>query len=292
MGVGLGLTLGGAAAVIGGSILSSNSASKKRRELERNYKRWLPDIGRYQRDWFSDMEAFAPRANTLAEQQAQAARTLAWNQREQDLPGYRQAVTDSFSAISPLLRGELPPSVLANFQRAGGASTVGLGMGGSNFGALNTGLFGARGSLGAMQTGQGLLGGLLSSLPTYQSPSAMNFLSQLMTPLQRTQTQLNVRGQNLGIASQLAQMDTSSDVLGQGLSSLGGMLMGGGIGGMGGMGGGGGASGLAGAGQISSLGYQVPSNYFGLSQGMQSQYTGGIQRAYDVNRTLGPGYFE
>jgi hypothetical protein len=229
----------GAGLIAGGGMMSSSGAKKRGNQLQSYMDKYLPNMSVNQRDYFNDLVNYSPQANKLARDQAGDARDLAWDMREQDLPGYRQMVNDSLGQISPLLRGELPPSVMANFQRAGGASTVGLGMGGSSFGALNTGLFGARGSLGAMQTGQGLLSGLMSTLPQYQSPSAMSFLSQIMTPAQRTQSQLQVRGQNLGLASQIAGIPTSGETMGGAMGQIGGLMLGGAMGGGGGgMGGG------------------------------------------------------
>jgi hypothetical protein len=60
-----------------------------------------------------------------------------------------------------------------------------------------------------------------------------------MTPLQRTQTQLQVRGQNFGLIGQRAGMETAGGIAGNTMGQIGGMLMGGSMGGMGGMMGGG-----------------------------------------------------
>jgi hypothetical protein len=180
----------------------------------------------------------------------------------------------AMDSITPLLAGELPPSVLAAFKSAGGASTVGLGMGGSGFGFLNTGLFGARGSLGAMQTGFGLLPALMSTLPNINSPSSAAFLQSIMTPAQRVQTQLQIRQQNLGIESQLAGMPTSKEVWGQSLQEAGGALAGGAM--TAGMGGGFGGGG--GGGSFGSFNYGGGMNSGGFSGGGPTggwNYSGG-----------------
>jgi hypothetical protein len=233
---------------IGGTAMGASSAKKKRAELTQALGSWLPDTGKYQTDWFADMQKFMRPSTELARQTTEATTDISMGARERQLPGFGQASADALASISPLLRGELPKGVMDAFTRAGGASTVGAGFGGSDFGALNTGLFGARGALGGMQTGLGLLQSLVSSMPQVQVTSPTSFLSQIMSPLQRTQTQLSIRGQNMGVASQLAGMDTSNDVWGGFMNNLGGTLMGAGLSGMGG-GSGGGFGSFSGTGQ-------------------------------------------
>jgi hypothetical protein len=237
----------GAVMGIGGAALSAGEAGKKRGQLKEAQGMWLPNIDQYTNDYFAQLMQRTPDAKKVADAtyDADLSRQLAG--REKALPGTQDALTGAMGALAPLLRGELPPSVMQAFQRAGGASTAGLGFGGSGFGFLNTGLFGARGSLGAMQTGFGLLPALMSTLPQVNSPGTAAFLQSIMTPAQRTQTQLQIRGQNLGIESQLAGMPTSKEVWGQSLQEAGGALAGGAMtagmgGGFGGMGGGGGGN--------------------------------------------------
>jgi hypothetical protein len=159
--------------------------------------------------------------------------------REKALPGITKTTQGALDAIAPLLKGELPPAVLEAYARAGGASTVGSGFGGSQFGFLNTGLFGARGALGAMQQGFGLLPALMSTLPNVNSPSTAAFLESIMTPAQRVQTQLQVRGQNIQSKIALTGLPSSGEVWGSGMQQVGGAMLGGAVSGGGGAGGGG-----------------------------------------------------
>lgn len=230
---------------IGGAALSAGEANKKRGELRSAQEKWLPNIDEYTNKYFNDLLGYSDEATKLADTVAEGDMARSLRLRETALPGVGKATMGALDAIAPLLRGELPASAMAAFQRAGGASTAGLGMGGSGFGFLNTGMFGARGALGAMQTGFGLLPALMSTLPHINSPSSAAFLQSIMTPAQRTQSQLQIRGQNLGIESQVAGMPTSKEVWGQSLQEAGGALAGAGMtagmgGGFGGMGGGGG----------------------------------------------------
>lgn len=233
-------TVAGLGFGIAGTAMSASAANKRRKSLAGVYDRWLPDIDQYTDRYFADLLKFSPQAERLATDVAMSDLERATAIREKQLPGFTEGTQSAFQSLLPLLRGELPQSVLEAFQSAGGASSVGLGFGGSQFGALNQGLFGARGALGAMQTGYGLLPALLSSLPNINSPSTAAFLESIMTPAQRTQTQLSVRAQNIGVAQQIAGMPTGKDVWGGFLQETGGMLAGAGVSGMGqGFGGGG-----------------------------------------------------
>lgn len=231
----------GAALIGGGAAMKGSAASKKLKALREAEDMWLPESpATYGRDYFSEVMGFAPEATKLADQIGEGDMARALRMREQALPGIGKATGGAVEALAPLLRAELPDSVMQAFQRAGGASTVGLGMGGSGFGFLNTGLFGARGALGAMQTGFGLLPALMSTLPNVNSPGASAFLQAIMTPAQRTQAALQFRQQQLGLRGIASGMQTSGDVWGGTMSQVGGLLLGGAMGGgMGGMGGGG-----------------------------------------------------
>lgn len=240
MGVAALAAIAGIGLMAGGAASKSSAASKKLKALREAEDMWLPDTpGGYASDFFSEMEGYAPKAGKLADEIAEGDMARALRMREQALPGIGKATGGAVAALAPLLRGELPDSVMQAFQRAGGASTVGLGMGGSGFGFLNTGLFGARGALGAMQTGFGLLPALMSTLPNVNSPGASAFLQAIMTPAQRTQAALQFRQQQLGLRGIASGMQTSGDIWGGTMSQAGGILLGGAMGGgMGGMGGG------------------------------------------------------
>lgn len=210
-----------------GMGLGASAADKRRDEYQASLDKWLPNTNVYQQDWFKDMGNYLPEATKLSKDMGAAEQDAFLANRERAMPGFTKGIQDASAALFPLLKGELPKGVMEGFARAGGASTNSLGFGGSPFGALNTGLFGARGSLGAMQTGFGLLPSLMSTLPNLQQTSVASILGQgIMNPLQRTQTQLQIRGQNLGVAGNLAQMPTGLDMWGQGLTSMGGQIMG------------------------------------------------------------------
>lgn len=222
--------------------MGASAAGKKRKQLAEAENYWLPDIDRYTQQYFDQLKGYTPKAAELADMTADADFKRATRLREAALPGITEGTKRAGEALFPLLRGELPPSILDAYTRAGAANSVGTGFGGSGFGFLNTGLFGARGALGAMQTGYGLLPALMASLPNINSPSTATFLEAIMTPAQRTQTQMQIRGQNLGLRQAVAGMPTSGEVWGQGMQQMGGVLLGGAMGGGGGMMGGGGSS--------------------------------------------------
>jgi hypothetical protein len=227
--------------------MSAHSNDKKIKDLKAKYGEWLPDIGKYQQDYFGDLEQYLPKAEKLSRDVSESDLSTALALRERATPGITEGLRRSGDSLFALMRGELPDSVLDAYSRAGGAASIGSGLRGDvNF--LNQGLFGARGALGGMQLGYNLLPAFLGAQPNVNVTSPMSFLSQLVNPTQRTNTQLSVRGQNLGIASKVAGMPTGGDAWASFLSSTGGALTGAGMMGMGGMGGGGGSGAGAGAG--------------------------------------------
>lgn len=250
----------GAGLIAGGSASSASGAKKKRNELQAAQDRWLPNIDKYTDDYFADLVDYTDDADKLADTVATQDTERAMAIQEQAMPGMAEGRKRAFDALMPLLRGELPPSVMDAFMRSGAASSVGSGFGGSGFGFVNQGLFGAKGALGAMQAGYGLLPALMSTLPQVNSPSTASFLQAIMSPAQRTQTQMQIRAQNMTNAAQLAGLQTGSEVWGSSMQQVGGALLGGAVGmggggaggmsmmGMGGGGGGGSPSGGTGMG--------------------------------------------
>jgi hypothetical protein len=243
---------------VGGTVLNASSASKKRKQLLADQERWLPNIPLYHKQYFEDLERYRPEAEELARDIGESDLDLALNLRERATPGITEGLRRSGDSIFSLMRGELPDSVMDAYSRAGGAASVGSGIRGDmNF--LNQGLFGARGALGAMEFGYGLLPSFLGAAPNIQVPSSMSFLGQVMTPGARTSTQMAVRGQNLGVSSTAAGMPTSAETWGGFMTGVGGMLMGGGMMGMGGGGmGGGGTGSPSSGGGAPSGGYVAP----------------------------------
>lgn len=210
-----------------GMGIGAGAASRRRDEFSQSTGEWLPDVAGNEQGYFGDLSKYLPQAQSISKQVQGADFENEMALRESAAPGYREGLAKAGESLWPLLRGEVPSSLMSAFTRAGGASTVGAGMGGSGYGFLNTGLFGARGALGAMQTGYSLLPILLGSMPHLQGSSTLDFLNQgVMNPLQRTNTQMQVRQQNIGIAGALAGMPTGSDMWAQGLTSMGGQIMG------------------------------------------------------------------
>lgn len=247
----------GAVFRIAGGITGGIAADERRSRYEQFMENlWRPDFNKMTGDYFGDLEQYFPRADKLSQKLRSNEMTQNLALREQALPGFGQATRDAMGSIAPLLRGELPQGVMDSFTRAGGASTVGLGFGGSGFGALNTGLFGARGSLGAIQTGMGLLPTLLSTMPNVSAPSTMGLLSNILNPAQRSAINLQVRAQDIGMENTLESMPTALDSWSAHLNESGAMLMGGGAG-FGGMsgGGGGGFGSFNGGGGMTAGGY-------------------------------------
>lgn len=232
------LAVVGAGIGIAGTAMSASSADKKISKLRSARDKWLPDIDAYTNQYFEDLNQYSGEASDIADTVGMSDVDRALAMRERAAPGFSKVTSSAMDSIIPLLRGELPPGVMDAFMRSGAASSVGSGFGGSGFGAVNQGLFGARGALGAMQTGFGLLPALMSTLPNVNNPSTAMFLQSIMTPAQRTSSQLQIRGQNIAIEQTAAGMPTSGEVWGSFMQETGGAMMGAGM--MGAMGGGGG----------------------------------------------------
>lgn len=231
--IAIGAAVVGAGLIAGGTASSAKGAKKRRNELQAAQDRWLPNIDQYTEDYFNDLVGYTDEADRLADTVASQDTERAMSIQEQAMPGIGEGRKRAFDALMPLLRGELPPAVMDAFMRSGAASSVGSGFGGSGFGFVNQGLFGARGALGAMQTGYGLLPALMSTLPQVNSPSTASFLNAIMSPAQRTQTQMQIRQQNMNNAAQLSGLQTGGEVVGSSMQQVGGMLLGGAVGMMG-----------------------------------------------------------
>jgi len=241
--IAVGATVVGVGMGAAGTALEAGAAGDKRKRLAAAKDQWLPDIEGDISSYYKDMEKYLPSAGRLSSGAAKMDQETLLALRERALPGVGKAQQDQLASILPLLKGELPKGVIDSFMRSGGASSVGSGFGGSGFGFLNQGLFGARGSLGAIQLGSGLLSALLGNAGIPNSPGTAGFLSQITSPGQRTATQMQIRGQNIGIEGQIAGMKTGNEVWGDWLQESGGALMGAGLMGMGAGGGAGGGSG-------------------------------------------------
>lgn len=209
--------------------MSANAQGSKLRRITSAEGNWLPNQPATQANYFSDLSQYLPMASRLAQQVGVSSADNALGIREHELPGYTQGLRSQFNAYNDLAQGKWTPEMLANAQRTGGAGTVGLGMGGSGFGGLNTALFGARSTLGTMEAGQSLLGTLLGSMPQFQTPTPTSFLSSLVTPEQSITNQLQVRNQNVGLEGIAAGVPYGGNVMGNTLGALGGMATGAGL---------------------------------------------------------------
>jgi hypothetical protein len=222
----------GAVLRIAGAITGGIAADQRRGRWEdfmANLKE--PNVAAEEHNYFDDLKQFYDPAAALSKRARQDEMTQDLALREQALPGIAKATQGGMESISALMRGELPQGVMDSFTRAGGASTVGAGMGGSGYGFLNTGLFGARGALGAIQTGMGLLPTLLHTMPNISAPTTMQLLGQLLSPEQRVNLQMQLRQQKIGMEGTLEEMPTALDAWSSHLNESGAMLMGGGMGG-------------------------------------------------------------
>jgi hypothetical protein len=220
----------GAGFRIAGGFLSADAADDRRERWE-NFMNSLPtpDAKKEAQAWFDEMNQFYEPARKLSERAQTDEMAQGLRLREMALPGYGQGLRSAMSGVNSMLQGEFTPGELSTWSRVGGASTAGLGFGGSLFGALNTGLYGVRGARGAMAEGIGLLPTLLSATPQLsQSSSTMGLLGNLLTPMQRVDLQMRLRQQRIGMQMTLEEMPTGQDSWAAHLNESGAMLLGGG----------------------------------------------------------------
>lgn len=234
----------GAAELIGliGAGMQANSNSQKISNVKALAGDWQPAYQQYTDEYFNNLERYQSRASALSDTIGKSELDSALGLREKALPGIGEATQSAAQALFPLLKGELPPEVLRAFNTSGAASSVGGGFGGSGFGFVNQGLFGARGALGAMQAGYSMLGSLLSTMPRINAPSTMSFLNNIITPQQRVGDQLAFRQQQIGIGLAAASMPSGNDAWANYIEGVAGVNAGGGGPNFSSMGGGGGTN--------------------------------------------------
>lgn len=239
---GVALAAVGAGAGAFGASQKSKAAKQKYKLLEDSQNKWLPDISRYQKEYFDDLEKYQGEANRLARSQGQFDLDTALALREHALPGSVEATRNAIQNNLDLAQGKFPSWMTHLFNVSSGANAFGTGFGGSGFGRNLAGLGSLDRAMAYQAQGTSLYQALLGAMPNVAVPTGSYYLNQLMNPQQRTQTQLQVRNQNLGLVSQMAGMPKSGDIWGDYSQSIGGSLfsIGAGMatGGMSGMGGG------------------------------------------------------
>jgi len=212
----LGILTGGA-----GAFLKAGAAGKARDELRSAQEKWLPDTEGDISKYFDDLVKYGSAAAAMNRQVGTSDLETKLALRERAEPGAMGRTQAWGGAIDKLIKGDWNDLV-----HAGGWANAGSGFGGS--GAGNVAQFNT--SRRARLQELGMIPSLLASLRGFETdssaPGAGAFLSQITNPAQRTQTQLNVRSQNLGVAGAVAGMPSGNAVYGQWLSSLGGAAAG------------------------------------------------------------------
>lgn len=227
---------GGIAMGAGGAYMSAQGAKKQTKALLDAQNQWLPNVQGDTQDYFRDLGQYQSSSIDLSRTMNREAMSQAMERREMALPGSMKRLGESAPLVFDLMQGKLPMNEIRNALRSGNANSIGKGIFGET-GDFMTQLFGAGGVLKGMQLGYSLLPSLLGAVPTAPMMSPGAWLEGLMTPAQRTQAQLNVRGQNIGLQTAASGIPNSDQVWGKWLSATGGQMAGAGMSGMGGMGG-------------------------------------------------------
>jgi hypothetical protein len=249
----------GAAALVGGSLMSASAASRQRRDL-RNIANTPPiDIGSVYRDAISsapinELSDFSTQLNVSSS--AELQRLL-----NESIPGYSDIQSQRSANTLAQLQGELPEDVQRSVYQSSVARALGGGYGGSpaarNLALSDLGLT----SLEMQQLGMQNASNLISSTPMIDPVTAG---SLMISPQDVLALRTNERAMRMQAQTTAAQAPGRSAVLGQGLTQLGGIGLGAGLANFGG--GLGANTGYGSTQSILNRGQQLPA-YGGVSYG-------------------------
>lgn len=187
-----------------------------------------------------EAEQLAPRTRELEAQRNAFARAQLLESLGIQVPGYQEAQAKRTENALALLRGELPPDVLAQVQRQAAARSLAGGYAGSQAAANLTARDIGRTSLALQQAGNQQFANILGTTPLSQVAN-YEFTPQDVARLREAERIARMNAL-IGVAS----MPSATGVVGQGLGSLGSGLTNLGFGALGqyyGAGGGAGAGG-------------------------------------------------
>lgn len=251
------LAVVGAALIGGGMASSAAGARKKRKELAAAAEFPGINTGAETDAALTDIEGFMSRAEGIAGKTGTANQRVLNQLMEESMPGFAKMQEKRRSVIDDYLNGRLPKDVEAAISRSSAGQALARGPFGSNLHLQGEARQIGRTSFDLINLGLSESGRLASTMPMAQTPSVADFFGP--TPTQRINLRSQERAQRLSILTQKAQMPTSQDVMGQGMQSTGGILLGAGARGM--MGGGMGGMAMGGMSGAGGGGYQYPSGF-------------------------------
>jgi hypothetical protein len=227
----------GALASIGGAFLGSESASKRRKQLEGIAKTPGVNIGGVYGDVFGAGLGALPQAQQFASQQNIFNLQQLQDLYAKSIPGFQQMQQTRAGQTAALLRGELPADVSSQVWRGAAGRALAGGYGGSpafrNLAARDLGLT----SLDLIGKGMTGMESLIRSTPMPKVVETQDLLN--IDPRTGLDLRSRERSQRLEMMLGAANAPSSMDVWGSALTQLGGGALGYGLGGMGGGGGGG-----------------------------------------------------
>lgn len=222
-----GINAGGAAGaglMIGGALLSSFGANKRKRQLQQIAETPGIDSRATTGEALADMEANMPAARRVA------GAENTFNQEELNrimelaVPGYGGLQGKRSANSMSLLRGELPADVAALIQRKSASSAVAGGYGGSgaarNLTLRDLGLT----SLDAMREGNAMATSLIGSSPVAQLAQLSRFTG--LSPQELIAMRSRERFDRMDRLTGSALAPKMIDVMGAGLQQAGGVMAG------------------------------------------------------------------
>ena len=194
-----------------GMGLQASSASSARKQARQAAETPGLDISAL----IGESEQLAPRTRELEAQRNQFNRAQLLESLGIQIPGYQEGQAQRTQNAMALLRGELPPDVLAQVQRQSAGRALQGGFAGSQAAGNLTARDIGRTSLALQQAGNQQFSNILGTTPL--SPLA-NFE---FTPQDIARLRESERISRMNALTGVASMPSASGVAGQGLGSLG-----------------------------------------------------------------------
>lgn len=187
---------------------SASSARKQARQAAETPGLDLPAM-------VSESEQLAPRTRELEAQRNAFARAQLLESLGIQVPGYQEAQAKRSENALALLRGELPPDVLAQVQRQSAAKSLAGGYAGSQAAGNLTARDIGRTSLALQQAGGQQFANILGTTPL---APVVNYE---FTPADIARLRESERISRMNALAGVASMPSASGVVGQGLGSFG-----------------------------------------------------------------------
>jgi len=232
-------------AIIAGGVLAAagigfgaSAASKKKKALKKIANTPGVDINQVQKDAIEADIADLDRASRLASGISKSIQDQQRDLTEAGFPEFQNIFGKAQEQVASFLRGELPQDVEDQIINRSAARGITSGTVGSQFNRNLTARDLGLTSLNLVQAGLGALPTIGSFAKQFAVPDPVNPGAFFLSASERLATKSKERSERLNLLAKAAGLPGATETIGQGLMSVGGGLLGGGLQGiMGGMGG-------------------------------------------------------